>query len=120
MSEAYPLSTTRNPSRMRAKNLPDLLRQGDRVAVSNITGREAGKVTEVSQRYAGNIIGGWALGKGGAAIPVEAQSSLPVFADYAELLEQLPPDRHPNKIIIYSPPEAVYGEIKNVVKAAAG
>jgi len=88
--------------------------------VSNITGREAGKVSEVSQRYAGNIVGGWALGKGGATIPVDAQSALPVFADYAELLEQLPPDRHPNKIIIYSPPEAVYGEIKNVVKDAAG
>lgn len=88
--------------------------------MSNITGREAGKVTEVSQRYAGNIVGGWALGKGGAAIPVDAQSTLPVFADYAELLEQLPRDRHPNKIIIYSPPEAVYGEIKNVVKDAAG
>ena len=43
-----------------------------------------------------------------------------MFADYAELLEQLPPERHPNKIIIYSPPEAVYGEVKNVVKAAAG
>ena len=96
------------------------MRQGDRVAVSNITGREAGKVTEISQRYAGNIVGGWALGKGGGAIPVEQQSSLPVFSDYADLLEHLPPERHPNKIIIYSPPEAVYGEIKNVVKAAAG
>lgn len=105
---------------MRAKTLSDLLRKGDRVAVSNITGREAGKVTEVSQRYAANIIGGWALGKGGAAIPVESQVSLPVFADYVDLLEHLPPARHPNKIIIYSPPEAVYGEIKNVVKAAAG
>ncbi len=105
---------------MRAKTLSDLLRQGDRVAVSNITGREAGKVTEISQTYAGNIIGGWALGKGGGAIPLDPQSSLPVFSDYADLLEHLSPERHPNKIIIYSPPEAVYGEIKNVVKAAAG
>jgi succinyl-CoA synthetase alpha subunit/citrate synthase len=105
---------------MRAKTPTDLLRRGDRVAVSNITGREAGKVTEISQRYAGNIVGGWALGKGGAAIAVEQQSALPVFSDYADLLEHLPPERHPNKIIIYSPPEAVYGEVKNVVKAAAG
>jgi succinyl-CoA synthetase alpha subunit len=105
---------------MRAKSLTDLLRRGDRVAVSNITGREAGKVTEISQRYAGNIIGGWALGKGGGEIPVDQQSSLPVFSDFGDLLEHLSPQRHPNKIIIYSPPEAVYGEIKNVVKAAVG
>ena len=103
---------------MRAKNITDLLRQGDRVAVSNITGREAARVTEVSQRYAGNIVGGWALGKGGEAIPVEQHSTIPVFSDYVELLERLPADRHPNKIIIYSPPEAVYGEVKNVVKAS--
>lgn len=105
---------------MRAKTLTDLLRRGDRVAVSNITGREAGKVTEVSHRYGANIVGGWALGKGGGEIPVEQQSSLPVFSDYADLLEHLPHERHPNKIIIYSPPEAVYGEIKNVVKASLG
>ncbi len=105
---------------MRAKTLTDLLRQGDRIAVSNITGREAGKVTEVSHRYGENIVGGWALGRGGVAIPMEQQASLPVFSDYAELLEQLPAERHPNKIVIYSPPEAVYGEIKNVVKASVG
>lgn len=105
---------------MRAKTLTDLLRQGDRVAVSNITGREAAKVTEVSHWYAGNIVGGWALGKGGGAIPVEQHLSLPVFSDYSDLLEHLPAEKHPNKIVIYSPPEAVYGEIKNVVKASVG
>jgi succinyl-CoA synthetase alpha subunit/citrate synthase len=105
---------------MRAKTLTDLLRQGDRVAVSNITGREAGEVTEASHCYAGNIVGGWALGKGGGQLPVEHQSSLPVFSDYADLREHLPRERHPNKIVIYSPPEAVYGEIKNVVKASLG
>jgi len=105
---------------MHAKTLSDLLRKGDRGAVSNITGREAGKVTEISQGYAQNIVGGWALGKGGAAIPVDPQASLPVFSDYADLREHLPPERHPNKIVIYSPPEAVYGEIKNVVKASLG
>lgn len=105
---------------MRAKTLSDLLRKGDRVAVSNITGREAGKVSEVSHRYGGNLIGGWALGKGGGEIPVDKRPSLPVFSDYADLLEHLPAERHPNKIIIYSPPEAVYGEIKNVVKASVG
>ncbi len=105
---------------MRAKTLSDLLRKGDRVAVSNITGREAGRVSEVSQRYGGNLVGGWALGRGGGAIPVEQQSALPVFSDYADLLEHLPTERHPNKIVIYSPPEAVYGEIKNVVKSSVG
>ncbi len=105
---------------MRAKTLTDLLRKGDRVAVSNITGREAAKVTEVSHWYAGNLVGGWALGKGGGMLPVEQQSSLPVFSDYSDLLEHLPPEQHPNKIVIYSPPEAVYGEIKNVVKASVG
>jgi succinyl-CoA synthetase alpha subunit/citrate synthase len=105
---------------MRAKTLTDVLRQSDRIAVSNITGREAGNVTEVSQRYAGNIVGGWALGKGGGTIPVERQSSIPVLSDYADLLEHLPRERHPNKIVIYSPPEAVYGEIKNVVKSSVG
>lgn len=105
---------------MRAKTLSDLLRKGDRVAVSNITGREAGKVSEVSHRYGGNLVGGWALGKGGSEIPVEQRPSLPVFSDYADLLEHLPTERHPNKIVIYSPPEAVYGEIKNVVKASVG
>jgi len=105
---------------MRATKLTDLLRRGDRVAVSNITGREASKVTDVSQRYCGNIVGGWALGKGGDQLPVGADSSLPVFADYADLLEHLPPQQHPNKIVIYSPPEAVYGEVKNVVKFSRG
>ena len=36
---------------MRAKNLSDLLKAGDRVAVSNITGREASTVTVISQKY---------------------------------------------------------------------
>ena len=53
---------------MRAKALSGLLKKGDRVAVSNITGREASKVTVTSQRYAGNVVGGWALGKGGQTI----------------------------------------------------
>ena len=46
---------------MRAKTLNDLLKAGDRVAVSNITGREASTVTVASQRYCGNVVGGWAL-----------------------------------------------------------
>ena len=49
---------------MRAKTLQDLLKLGDRIAVSNITGREASTVSEISQKYCGNIVGGWALGKG--------------------------------------------------------
>ena len=50
---------------MRAKTLSDLLKASDRVAVSNITGREASVVSIASQKYCRNIVGGWALGKGG-------------------------------------------------------
>ncbi len=34
---------------MRAKSLEDLLKKGDRVAVSNVTGREATNVSYISQ-----------------------------------------------------------------------
>ena len=50
---------------MRALRLSDLLKKGDRVGVSNITGREAAKVCAASQKYCGNIVGGWALGRDG-------------------------------------------------------
>ena len=43
---------------MRAKKLSDLLKAGDRVAVSNITGREASVVSIASQKYCRNIVGG--------------------------------------------------------------
>jgi len=104
---------------MRAAKLTDLLKKGDRIAVSNITGREASKVTEISQRYGRNIVGGWALGKSGRQITVNKQSSIPVFADYQELIAETPKKKHPNKIIIYSPPEAVYGDVKNVISQKA-
>ena len=55
---------------MRAQHLRDLLKRGDRVAVSNVTGREAAKVTFASQLFCENIVGGWALGKGGQKISV--------------------------------------------------
>jgi hypothetical protein len=50
---------------MRAHKLSDLLKKGDRVAVSNITGREASMVCAASQKYCGNVVGGWALGRVG-------------------------------------------------------
>jgi succinyl-CoA synthetase alpha subunit len=99
---------------MRAKKLEDLLKKGDRVAVSNITGREARKVSAVSQNYCGNIIGGWALGKGGQHIETP-KGDIPVYPTFDELIRYTEPKRHPNKILIYSPPEAVYGEVKEVV-----
>ena len=43
---------------MIARSLSSLLKKGDRVAVSNITGREASKVSIVSQRYCGNVVAG--------------------------------------------------------------
>ena len=100
---------------MRAKQLSDLLKKGDRVAVSNITGREASQVTEVSQEYCANIIGGWALGKGGQTIKTP-QGSIHVYATFEELLRLTPKEKHPNKILIYSPPDAVYGEVKEILK----
>lgn len=103
---------------MRARTLNDLLNKHDRAAVSNVTGREASKVTMVTQRYGGNIVGGWALGKGGDAITVEKHPSIPVFSSYGELIESLPPEKHPNKVTIYSPPDAVYGDVKSVLNAA--
>lgn len=109
---------------MRAQTLKDMLNIKDRIAVSNITGREASKVSLISQGYAPNIVGGWALGRGGqtlqdneAATPIK---DIPVFATFEELLRKLPPDQRPNKILIYSPPEAVYGEVKEIVNYGTG
>lgn len=101
---------------MRPKKLSGLLNRGDRVAVSNITGREASKVTVVSQQYAGNIVGGWALGKGGKTIEVPGKESVPVFATCEELYAALPKSARPNKVVIYSPPSAVYGEAKEALE----
>ena len=101
---------------MRARRLSGLLKKGDRVAVSNITGREASGVSVISQRYSNNIVGGWALGKGNQAIEVPGQNDIPVFATCAELYAKVPKAKHPNKIIIYSPPEAVYGEVKEAIE----
>lgn len=105
---------------MRAKSLTDLLEKGDRVAVSNITGRESSKVTIVSQRYCGNIVGGWALGKGGQTLEYEPGRTIPVFATFGELQKSLPAKKHPNKIIVYSPPDAVYGEVKEILSFGKG
>ncbi|UDQ99052.1 hypothetical protein AAEX28_02965 [Lentisphaerota bacterium WC36G] len=101
---------------MRAKKITDFLTKNDRVAVSNITGREACSVSINSQRYGQNIIGGWALGKGGNFIKVPGKKSIPVFSDYGDLLNKLPEEIQPNKIVIYSPPNAVYGEVKNIIR----
>ncbi len=101
---------------MRASTLSDLLKAGDRVAVSNITGREASTVTVASQKYCGNIVGGWALGKGGQHLEVPGSEPIPVFSTVEDMVEKLPDDRMPNKIIAYSPPPAVYGDVKEVVE----
>jgi len=101
---------------MRARKLSGLLKKGDRVAVSNITGREASKVTAISQQYAANVVGGWALGKGGQTIEVPGQAPVPVFATCEGLYAGVPKADRPNKIVIYSPPEAVYGEVKEAIQ----
>jgi hypothetical protein len=63
---------------MRAKSLSDILKKGDRIAVSNITGREASKVSIISQSYCRNIVAGWALGKDGQTVDVPGGKPIPV------------------------------------------
>ena len=99
---------------MQAAKLSDLLKKGDSIAVSNITGREATKVSATSQKYCKHIVAGWALGKGGQAI-VTPEGTIPVFATFEELMRMLPKIKQPNKILVYSPPDAVYGEVKEIV-----
>ena len=105
---------------MKAVQLSDLLKSGDRIAVSNITGREARGVSIASQQYCRNIVGGWALGKGGQTIDVPGQEPIPVYSTVEELMESLPKKHRPNKVIVYSPPSAVYGEVKGVVEHRNG
>jgi len=105
---------------MIAKTLSGLIKKGDRVAVSNITGREASKVSIISQQYCGNIVAGWALGKSGKTIEVPGCESIPVFGQFEEMMTKLPLDKRPNKVIVYSPPDAVYGDVKEVVENGHG
>ncbi len=104
---------------MRAKSLRDLLKEGDRVAVSNVTGREAAKVSFASQLHCENIVAGWALGKGGQKISIPNGRDIRVFGQFEELMETLPEEEKPNKIIVYSPPDAVYGDVKEVSEHGA-
>ena len=101
---------------MRAKTLSDLLKAGDRVAVSNITGREASVVTAISQKYCGNIVGGWALGKEGQNLEIPGLEPIPVFPNVQALADRLEKNRLPNKVVVYSPPSAVYGEVKEIIE----
>ena len=100
---------------MKAGTLGDLLGKGHRVAVSNVTGREASRTTAFSQAYGNNVVAGWALGKGGQKIECPKGDDVPVFADCARMLESLPPESRPSKFIVYSPPAAVYGEVKEII-----
>ncbi len=101
---------------MKAKSLRDLLKEGDHIAVSNITGREAMKVSRASQLYCKNIVAGWALGKGGQTISIPKGRDIEVFGQFEDLIETLPEEQKPNKIIVYSPPEAVYGDVKEAIE----
>ncbi len=103
---------------MRAKCLSDLLKKGDRVAISNITGREASKVCVESYEFCENIVGGWALGKSGKKIEV-GDERIPVFSSFRELSLSIKKESLPNKIVVYSPPDAVFGEVKEVLNYGA-
>ncbi|MBT3194264.1 MAG: hypothetical protein HN341_17095 [Verrucomicrobia bacterium] len=105
---------------MIARSLSGLLKKGDRVAVSNITGREASKVSTISQQYCGNIVAGWALGKAGSRIEVAGGKSIPVYGQFDEMITQLPEKRRPTKVIVYSPPDAVYGDVKEALENHRG
>jgi succinyl-CoA synthetase alpha subunit len=105
---------------MNAATLSGLLKKGDRVAVSNITGREAMKVSVISQLYCNNIVAGWALGKAGEVIPVAGERDIRVFGQFDDLMKAFPPKERPNKVIVYSPPDAVYGDVKEVIKGSDG
>ncbi|AQT70286.1 Succinyl-CoA ligase [ADP-forming] subunit alpha [Anaerohalosphaera lusitana] len=105
---------------MRAAKLNELLKAGDRVAVSNITGREAMSVSINSHKLCGNIVGGWALGKEAQKIEVPGRDPIEVYPTIQELLKTLPDDKQPNKVVVYSPPVAVYGEVKEIVEHGAG
>lgn len=105
---------------MIAKTLSGLLKKGDRVAVSNITGREASQVSVISQQYCGNIVAGWALGKAGKRVEVPGGESIPVYGQLEEMMTDLPENRRPNKVIVYSPPDAVYGDVKEVLEHSKG
>lgn len=105
---------------MIAKSLNELLQKGDRIAVSNITGREASKVSYISQLFGNNIVAGWALGKDGENVKISRGRSIKVFGQFEQLMQKLPEDKKPNKVIVYSPPEAVYGDVKEVVEYGKG
>lgn len=101
---------------MRAKTLSDLLKAGDRVAVSNITGREASVVTAISQKFCGNVVGGWALGKENQKLEIPGLEPIPVFPNIQVLADRLEKNKLPNKVVVYSPPAAVYGEVKEIIE----
>ena len=105
---------------MNAPTLSSILNKGDRVAVSNVTGREAVKVSIVSQQYCDNIVGGWALGKDNEVIKVPGGRDIRVFGQFEDLMKELPTKERPNKVIVYSPPDAVYGDVKEVVENGEG
>ncbi|MBN2473866.1 MAG: hypothetical protein JXB62_04625 [Pirellulales bacterium] len=89
------------------------------MAVSNVTGREAVKVSFASQLYCGNIVAGWALGRGGQNISIPKGRDISVFGQFEDLMAKLPDDQRPNKIVVYSPPDAVYGDVKEVTEHGA-
>ncbi len=105
---------------MRAAKLSDLLNKGDRIAVSNITGREALKVSIISQKFCNNIIGGWALGKGNQDISISGGKDIPIFGQFEGLMNAFQDNKKPNKVVVYSPPTAVYGDVKEVLKHGKG
>ena len=105
---------------MIARSLSGLLKKGDRVAVSNITGREASKVSTISQQYCGNVVAGWALGKSGQWLEAPGAKSIPVFGQFEEMMSQLGEGERPTKVIVYSPPDAVYGDVKEALENHRG
>lgn len=105
---------------MKAQTLQDILKKGDRIAVSNITGREASTVSVISQMYCNNVVGGWALGKDGQALELPDGRKIKVHGQFEDMIKSMPKKNRPNKILVYSPPDAVYGDVKEVLEHGKG
>ena len=43
---------------------------------------------------------------------IDGELQIAVFGQFDDLINSLPDDQKPNKIVVYSPPDAVYGDVK--------
>jgi succinyl-CoA synthetase alpha subunit len=70
--------------------------------------------------YCNNVVGGWALGKEGHQIELPDGRSIRVHGQFEDMMRSMPKKERPNKILVYSPPDAVYGDVKEVLEHGKG